>query len=731
MAVDKKYHISEKQIKRSTCKHFEGLFTQGSGYLHIRGSFEEGLNEAPQDESYMRLPANVTIEKPHHPLSKCGTYIPGITGQHPLLKEVIVNLPNPLFLTVESTNESLDMLDSDIRNYSRTLDLRRGILQRHFDWHSKDDFILGCSYERYLPRFEPHLILQKIKYTVQEGRPNLKISSGIDTNVKTSGYNHFQSIYKEAETNNVYVEIKTDNDDIVRMSTSIMTDSPKVFANDESENSVCSLTLNTGDEVSFLKITNFSTSRDAGGLKSREQLFQDLQGAMDSEPEILAAHERKWDLLWEQADIEIEGDEPAQKAVRFSIYHLLRALNEQDSRVAICAKGFAGEAYFGHYFWDTEIYLLPFYLYTQPDKAKNLVDFRINTLAGALDNARDYGYKGARYAWESGITGHEQCPNWQYADHEVHVTADIVFGLWHYYKATNDEQFLCGAWPVFRETARYWLERTSRDENGSVHIKGVMGPDEYVCFCDDNAYTNYMVQKALGYTLKVHAVMREKLAGDDPVNNLTGDELKDISYIMEKLVVHKTKKGLIWQCADFDRLDEPEFAKFWTDRSKPFGQFISQERNYRIKALKQADVLMLFYLYAREFGQEALESNYDYYFPYTTHDSSLSYIIHSILNCQARDIDTAYNLFSKALNIDLDTERSGAAEGIHIANCGGIWQAVVFGFAGMSKAYDTENPKPEFCPALPRHWQAIRFKTIYKGKNYAVEITRNGVKLYE
>ena len=143
--------------------------------------------------------------------------------------------------------------------------------------------------------------------------------------------------------------------------------------------------------------------------------------------------------------------------MNFSIYHLLRSVNPDDSRVAVCAKGYSGEAYFGHFFWDTEVYLLPFYLYTNPELAKKLVEFRIQTLPGAMANAKAYGYPGARYPWESSVSGEEQCPNWQYADHEIHVTADVVHGIWHYYQAAGDIEFLKNALPVLKETARYWF----------------------------------------------------------------------------------------------------------------------------------------------------------------------------------------------------------------------------------------------------------------------------------
>ena len=206
---------------------------------------------------------------------------------------------------------------------------------------------------------------------------------------------------------------------------------------------------------------------------------------------VLQASEEVWQKKWKDADIVIEGDEDLQKGIRFSIYHLLRSNNEEDYRVQVCAKGFAGEAYYGRYFWDTEIYLLPFYLYTNPQAAKNLLLYRYHTLDGAKKNAQRYHLKGARYPWQSGLTGEEQCSLWEYADNELHITADIAYAIMHYYHATNDVDFMKDyGIEMLVETARFWRGRVSKGKDGSYHLINVMGPDEYSPMTRDNAFTN-------------------------------------------------------------------------------------------------------------------------------------------------------------------------------------------------------------------------------------------------
>lgn len=717
-------YMIERKLDAAFSKHYEGVFAQGSGYLQIRGSFEEGLACAAQDETYMRMPANVTIEKPRHPRSKCGTYVPGITGIHPLLKEELVNLPNPLCLEVTADQERLDMDQSLIKEYERRLDMKTGVLERTFLWEiEKGEKILNCRYLRYVSKTVRNLIVQKASFQAEKGDLALRVISDIDENVKTNGYQHFVRMNKKTVAGGHFLEGETDNGDCIRMMTFAKRNGV-CFGDETSEQSMF---LGEGESAEILKMTIVSTSRDPEGFLSEEEMKSRLEEFAKKETKIREEHIQAWADLWKCSEIQIEGDDEAQRAVNFAIYHLLRCANDRDSRIAICAKGFAGEAYFGHFFWDTEVYLLPFFLYTQPRTARNLVEFRIKTLEGAKKNARAYGYAGARYPWESSVSGEEQCPNWQYADHEVHVTADVTLGIWHYYKNTQDLELLREAAPVFIETSRYWMERISRNPDGSVHINGVMGPDEYVCFCDDNAYTNYLAALSLKNTVRVLKKLEEEEPGIGSRLGVDEEYCRLLEDTAEHMVIHRDSEGRMLQCKHFEELEEPEFEQLWTDRSKPFGQFVSQERNYRTKSLKQADVLMLFYLFGQDMDQESLEDNYRYYLPYTTHDSSLSSIIHAILCCRRGKADEAYQFFQSAAGIDIDEEGKGAAEGIHIANCGGIWQAIVFGFAGLCWAYESETPR--FSPVLPEHWKKISFPLFYRGKNMQVTITEKGVWL--
>jgi trehalose/maltose hydrolase-like predicted phosphorylase len=427
-----------------------------------------------------------------------------------------------------------------------------------------------------------------------------------------------------------------------------------------------------------------------------------------------AEHAEVWQERWQSCDVVVEGDERAQRALRVSLYHLLRAHVPNDDRVAIDGKGYAGEAYWGRYFWDTEMFLLPFYLYTAPECARTLVDYRVNTLAGARKNAHRYGYAGARYAWESDADGNECCPNWQYADHEVHVTADVVYGLAHYARAVDDDYLRGRAAEVVVATARYWMQRLDwRVGEDHPSLLGVMGPDEYTPISNNNAYTNRLVKYALQLAAEV---------GD--AGGASVEECQAFARAAEGLPIPRHDDGvLVWQCEGFDTLAEPRFDELWRDRSRTFAEQVSQEWLYRSKCLKQADVLMLMMLFPDEFSDAELRRAWDYYEPLTTHDSSLSACVHAIVACRLGLTNEAWRFWNSAASIDLEVEHGGAAEGVHISNAAGLWQIAVFGFAGMRTALQTDVLT--FEPRLPAQWSRLAFPVVWKGARVLVDITRD------
>lgn len=738
--IDHQWCIVEEKYSADTNKHFEGLFTQGNGYMHVRGSFEEGLEGSLQEEEYLRMPANVTLEAPRHKKTKWGTFVPGIVGEHPLLKMEIINLPYFLELKLSVDNEKLDMEQSKVMDYKRWLDLRDGCLHRYFIWETKAGLQLKLEYLRFISKADKHLCLQQVHIQALAGEGILSMEGCINSEVRTNGYNHFKSV-RTAIVDNRYVrtETMTDGRNCVLMMSRMDTSNEVIMDNVKESQKVMlqgRKQVKAGDSFTIRKVTSVVTDRD-GEKNSLENRAKKYLEDIDEQgyEELYKRHLRAWAEKWKTTDIKITGDAATQLALRTSIYHLIRSNSEEDPRVAICAKGYAGEAYFGRYFWDTEINMLPFFIHTNPQAARNLIMFRYNTLEGAKKNARNYGYNGARYAWESSITGEEQCPCWQYGDHEVHVTADIIYAMVHYVNATGDIEFIYKyGIEMMVETARYWVQRVDWNKNGYYELLGVMGPDEYLPMTRNNVYTNRMVKFSLDKTLEYLELLQSQYETEyleiKHRLGLTAEEIETLKQVNDKLkLTYNENSMIISQSEDFESYADLDFNAIWTDRSKPFGNFISQEKNYRSKALKQADVLEMLLLFSNEFTSLQLSYNYDYYEPMTTHDSSLSAAVHGILAAWMGRLDEAEKFLKKVVDIDLSLEKKGAAEGIHIANCGGLWQMVVYGFAGLKSAMWENEIKLE--PHLPERWEKVEIPIQWKGKQYVIIVTHKNYAIHE
>ena len=711
------WSVVETRFNPALGRAYEGLFTQGSELLHVRGSLEEHLYDAPQNVDYTRRPANVTIEEFSAQKAKWGTYNPGIRGNHPLLNRGIANLPWFLGLIPSLDDEKLDMETSDIRNYQRSLCLKTAVLRRSFVWVTRNGAKLQVVFERFISAAHPGLCVQRLQVNPDQD-VSIEIKSSLDSDVRTSGYDIFTNTDLERiGKDGIRCHITTNTGDQVWISSHVLATDANWCSSIQGRTATLTDTfrLPAGSLWTIEKRTAVTSSFNLVGLDPEEILGQVDEISYD---QIIEAHTRVWQKRWEKSDVLIEGDVTSQLALRISLYHLLRA-NPDDPRLAIDPKAFSGDAYRGCFFWDTEMYLLPFFLYTDPERARTLVDYRIHSLSGARQNAATTNYFGARYAWEADIDGSETCPNWQYRDHEVHVTADVVYGLAHYAQVTQNETFLSEhAGEVILETARYWLDRVDwRTGEDTPSLLGVMGPDEYTPISNNNAYTNRMA----AFNLRLASRLGERI-GSPP------DEYQQFTRVADGLpILRSADRKLIIQCEEFEHLAEPDFDRFWVDRSRPAGSQMTQERLYRSKCLKQADVLMLMMLFPDEFSDQEVQAAWDYYLPYTTHDSSLSAGTHAIVACRLKNDQSAWEFWERSSLNDLDFENGGAAEGVHIAGAGINWQIAIFGFAGLSSAMNSEV----LClhPRLPKKWVRMSFPVVWKGQAATIEIATNRIEI--
>lgn len=701
--MDFDWMIEETSFDPAQARAWEGLFTQGSGELHVRGSLEEHLSGAPQDLDYTRRPANVTSEKFVESKARWGVFIPRVRGVHPLLNRGLANLPWILDLTPSVDGEKLDVETCAVEHYRRRLNLRDGLLARELTWRTRSGAKVEILFERFVSAARPRLCLQRL--SIRSDRPcALHVRAGLDTGVRTSGVDIFDEVDAGWNVRAAHCSIVTNNGDRVKIETRL--DAPGCSRAGYKTKRAAYLTaerlLLPGEWVLIEK----RTAVCADGERPGDLLDAAAEAAWAG---LVAEHAAIWQDRWEACDVEVAGDEEAQRALRVSLYHLLRA-HPRDERVAIDPKGVAGDAYRGCYFWDTEMYMLPFFLYTDPEAGRQLAAYRIHSLRGAEQNAAASGYAGARYAWEADVDGSETCPNWQYRDHEIHVTADVAYGLAHTAEALGEPAWLreqAGA--VLAQTARYWLDRLDwRATEETPSLLGVMGPDEYTPISSNNAFTNRMAAFNLSLAAR---------SGKDI--GLSSREIHQCQVAADSLPVLR-RDGLVLQCEEYERLAEPAFERFWKDRSRTFAAQAPQEWLYRSKCLKQADVLLLMMLFPSEFSDEEVRRAWDTYLPYTTHDSSLSAGVHAVVACRLGKMEEALQFWRQSAGLDLNLAGGGPSEGIHMAAAGMNWQGVVFGFAGLRSMM--QSNRLSLNPRLPSAWTRLAFPLIWRGQPVRIEM---------
>lgn len=454
---------------------------------------------------------------------------------------------------------------------------------------------------------------------------------------------------------------------------------------------------------------------------------------------ILAAHEAAWQDRWAAGGIELDGDDDLQRALNFAVFHLTGAANPDDERVSVGARALTGDAYFGHVFWDTEVYLLPFYTAVWPEAARAMLMYRYHTLPGARAKATGIGCKGALYAWESADTGMETTP-----DHvvgpdgklievltgkmEQHIASDVAYAVWCYWRATGDDDFFLSAGAeIILETARFWASRAVPEADGRRHIRHVIGPDEYHEDVDDSAFTNVMarwnIERALECVDRLRARWPDQAAALTKKLDLSEAELADWRDAATRIVTGlDPATGLYEEFEGFHKLEYVDLAAY-ADRTMPIDVVIGRERTQRTQLVKQADVVALIALLPEAFPNGTAETNFRHYEPRCAHGSSLSAGLHALVAARLGDKDMALRFLRQAAKADL-IDNPATAGGIRIAGLGAAWQAVVLGFAGLDLASDI----PALSPKLPPEWRRLAFRVQWRGRRIALAMNGSAVQ---
>jgi beta-phosphoglucomutase len=692
----------------------ETLFTIGNGYLGTRGSFEEGYAQ-----------------------SQPATLIHGVYDDVPVVYTELVNCPDwlPLLIIVDGDRFRLDQ--GEILSYDRQLDVRRAVLSRSIQWRSPSGRTINLHFERFASLADEHVVGLRCQITALEADAIVEVQASINGYPENQGFNHWEQLGQGKTEHGVWLQVRTRTSHIeLAMASSLSLSGAQGTVQVTNVPGYPTLTTTfTAPAEQTVTIENLITIYTSREAEAPVKSAQAKLAALTNYQDLFDAHQQSWAEAWQQSDIVIEGDIRAQFAVRYNLFQLLIAAARHDDRVSIPAKTLSGFGYRGHVFWDTEIFILPFFTFTQPHLARNLLTYRYRTIEGARRKAAYYGYKGAMYAWESADTGDEVTPRWALPkdpygediriwcrDREIHISADIAYAAWYYWQATEDDEWMrdYGS-EIILDTAVFWMSRvewSTRYER--YEIQEVIGADEYHEHVNNNAFTNRMAQWHLEKAIYIYDWLKqchpERLRELCERLKITSERRSRWQDIASNLWIHYHPNGLIEQCDGFFDLKDINLQDY-EPRTKSMQEILTIAGADKAQVLKQPDVLMLLYLMRQSeefpYSLEALETNWNYYAPRTdiTYGSSLGPAIHAILASDLNKTVEAYDRFMQAALVDLEDTRGNADDGIHGASAGGIWQAVVLGFGGVQF-----GDEPFAHPHLPPGWTRLKFRLHWRGK---------------
>ncbi len=711
------WRVSEPVFETERQHHRETILTQGNGYLSTRGTFEE------------RLPGD-----------RQSTLVHGIWDDVPIAFTELANAPDWTALAIMANGRRLDMQAPGISRYARWLDLRRGLLQRRMVWEPEPGCSLEIVFERFPSLADEHLLASRLEITCLDGSADITVLAQIDSHVENQGILHWDRVSQRSRADGAQLAVTT------RRSRKVLAMSTRVdgegegFRPDPYDCPGCpgfrlEGSLPQGSTLRLEKITAVYNSRDADDPLAAA--CEAAAGAA-SFATLLKKHENAWAEFWEEAGVIIEGDNEAQLAVRHALYQLRAAAPTRDERVSIGAKTLSGFGYRGHIFWDNEIFVLPFFTFTQPAIARNMLMYRRHALHGARRKASANGFEGAQYPWESAESGDEVTPTWVphfddpkklvriwTGDIQIHISADIAYAMHQYWQATGEDEFWAGpGCRVLLETAVFWGSR-AESEGERFAIRDVIGPDEYHDHVDNNQFTNFMARWHLQTALDSLDWLEENhperaLALVDELD-LSPGRLAHWRRVIDGLIVlQDSDSGLIEQFEGFFGLKDVEWERY-AGRTRSMQELLGIEGCTEYKVLKQADVIALLCLLGDQFDEKTWRANWDYYVPITDHEygSSLGPAMHAWAACKLGMPEAAYDHFMRAARADLLDVRGNAGDGIHAASAGGLWEALVFGFAGMR----ITPQEPVFKPCLPAHWTRLAFKIAQRRARWQIEIS--------
>jgi len=664
-----------------------------------------------------------------------------------------VNAPNGGFTRLFIDGAAVSALKTPIESHRQTLNLREAAFERETRFSLNGNTVTVTS-TRFLSAARPHLGV--IRYSVAcEKAADLTLETGIDADIWDLNGPHLVDVsYAEIESA-LLVHGRTQE----KGKTVAVAEAAHIPFGEESHTvdarrNLRRITLKAepGKTYTLDKYFAVATDFDAGGRPAIAAALAEVQEAFSAGFEALMREQRAaFAKKWEQCDVALDGDPAAQHALRYSIFQLLIAAPTKGSGNSIPARALSGQVYKGAVFWDTEMFMFPFFLYTMPETAAELLRYRIRTLPGARDKAKTEGagYRGAFYAWESQDTGHDACTYFNigdpltkrelrthFRDKQVHISGDVAIAMWEYFKITGDDSLLLdGGAEVIFECARFYYSYAyfKKDKN-RYEILDVIGPDEYHERVNNNAFTNLVAKATFEIACQLAAYLGECHARflGDLVNKIAiAQELPLFAEASRLLHVPEPdiETGIIEQFEGYFGLKDVPVEAVKAQRIHP-DEYLGAAQGLAVptQVIKQADVVMMLNLFKDRYPEKIKKANWDYYEPRTEHGSSLSACAYAIVATEFGALDAAYDYFRTTATLDLEAKYKVYVGtvfmgGSHPAANGGAWMAVIFGFGGVRAAADRVIIEPK----LYNSWTRLAFRIVIKGDSFALTIRHHSV----
>ena len=730
------WSIIEEGFDAEKVKSSESLFSIGNGAMGQRANFEEHYSGETFQGSYI-----------------AGIYYPDKTkvgwwkNGYPEYFAKVLNAPNWIGIDIEINGENLDLAKcQSVSNFRRELNMKEGIYYRSFEATLANGTEISVKVRRFLSLEldEVGVINYEIKVLNSDAKIVFKpyVDAGVHNEDANWEEKFWEPISAKHTNNDAFVTARTFKTHFTAttfMQNSILLEGSNlsiapVSVNESKEKIqfTYEVAVAKGQTTTIQKIGGYSVSLNHENtiIGAKNSIAKALEIGI---AQLTENQKEAWAKIWEMSDITIDGDVKAQQGIRFNIFQLNQTYLGKDSRLNIGPKGFTGEKYGGSTYWDTEAYCIPFYMATKDQQvARNLLAYRYNQLGKAIENAEKLGFKNGAALYPMVTMNGEECHNeWEITFEEIHRNGAIAFAIFNYYRFTGDYSYIPEkGLEVLIGIARFWHQRATFSTNKNQFvILGVTGPNEYENNVNNNFYTNYIAKWCIDYTTE----QIQKVAADYPSDfarimdkvKLFQDEISAMQKVADNMYFpYSEEHGVYLQQDGF--LDKELITVANLHKSqRPINQKWSWDRILRSPYIKQADTLQGFYFFEDHFTKEELEKHFDFYEPFTVHESSLSPCVHSIQAAVLGRMEQAYTFYLRTSRLDLDDYNKEVEEGLHITSMAGTWMSIVEGFGGMR----VKNNQLHFEPKIPAQWNGYSFKVNFRNAIVKVEVKQEGTNI--